>query len=180
MNLNSIIGTVFCLLIFISCKKTGEKFCWQIQDDNGNKVNIVCDKTEKELRQCITDGSCVFPLELRHITPCRYFKIEGDKKCWMVGNDYLQDIVENDARAFSNCFGGGVEPVETSCRDCKVWYHRKKMTFKPANTFLYSVTKREYFCGDTARTLFQGRQIIIKDDADSLIVIQFSNNGTNW
>ena len=43
----------------------------------------------------------------------------------------------------------------------------------------FIITKQK-FCGDTLSTLYQGRQIIRKDDADSLVIIQFSNNGTNW
>lgn len=171
---------LFSLVFLVSCKKTTERFCWQIINHYGHKVDIICDKTEQELFTCINNQECVPNMGVDALRPCSYFKIEGEKKCWMYGTNYIHDVIKNEAWAYSKCFGGNVEPIETDCRNCKNWYHRKKMTFKPTNTFTYSSTRVETFCGDTARTLFQGRQIIIKDDADSLIVIQFSSNGTNW
>ena len=173
---------ILCLIFLISCKKTEseQRSCWQIVDYNGNKVDVICDKTEAELIKCVNDGSCRIYTAITVFTECNYYKIGGEKFCWRFSDNRIsENITENEARMSGKCFHGGLVG-KADCYPCKNRFHRQKKTYKPANTVTYSSVTNEIFCGDTLSKLFQGRQIIRKDDLDSLIVIQFSNNGINW
>jgi hypothetical protein len=169
-------------IFFMSCKKeSNKKYCWQIMDNIGNDLNAICDKTESEMINCVNSGACGYYFGGSPITNCNYYKIEGDKFCWKINNSYFRDITANRAALNARCYYGNATPIKVDCSyACGFWFHREKRTYKPNNTVTYSPVTNEIYCGDTLATLYQGRQIIRKDDADSLIVIQFSNNGINW
>jgi hypothetical protein len=170
---------LMCLFNY-TCKKEAEKkYCWQIIDNVANDMGIVCDKTEAELLACINNRTCGFYTGWT-LTPCFYYKAEGEEFCWLVNGSYMIKSTENKLALLRKCFSFNSTTVKVDCDYCQFWYSRKKSTYKPDGRFAYSpITHREY-CGDTTRTLYQGREIIVKNDADSLIVIQFSNDGTNW
>lgn len=167
-------------MLCCSCKKQASKHCWQILDGLGNEMNVVCDKTEEELTECLTNGTCGNIGSV--VTKCNYYITGGEKFCCLVDGSYQEDITENKLSALKDCFGIGVNPTveRVRCGYCRFWYLREKKLFKPTAAITYSYITRNNFCGDTALTLFQGRQIIRKDDADSLITIQFSSNGSDW
>jgi hypothetical protein len=175
----------FSFLISISsCKKANEnveKYCWQLLDANGGEVGQVCDKTEAELRDCILSNKCG-TFNISNDLSCNYYRADGEKFCWKIGNviSATGKINEFGANLLAKCYGVTQPPVKTTCIDCARWYVREKKLFKPQNTITYSPLRVPLLCGDTLTKLFQGRQIIRKDDADSLIVIQFSNDGQNW
>jgi hypothetical protein len=182
-----ILITILSICFFISivsCKKTKEespaKYCWQLIDPNGNNIGQVCDKTEEELRECIRTSNCGIVNVTGASLDCGYYRADGEKFCWQIGNYTVSDANEYQAKLFSRCYFGGVTPVKSTCIPCQRWYTRDKMTYKPNNTITYTQTRVTNYCGDTLTKIYQGRQIIKKDDADSLIVLQFSNNGTNW
>lgn len=195
MNLQTVIKTSTLKKIFLplfiigaiflsSCKKEngGGRHCWQLIDNAGNNLNIICDRTENELIACINNGNCGSFMGGATFTSCNYFNADGPKSCYLInGQASEQPLTEDQARVYASCFGSRQGSyVKADCLDCAFWYHREKRTYKPTNAFVYSTITRQKFCGDTLATLYPGRQIIRKDDADSLIVIQFSNNGTNW
>ena len=175
---------VCSLLFLISCKRdapAAQKHCWQIIDNVGNAMANICDKTEAELLACVNNGSCGSFTGITPLTSCNYYQTDGPKDCYLINGSVSEEITESQAKTYANCFGNrsGVY-TRATCIPCAFWFHRKKSTYKPNNSFTYSTITRQRFCGDTLQTLFPGRQLIIKDDADSLIVIQFSDNGTNW
>jgi hypothetical protein len=172
--------SLFVFVLFSGCKKESNKrACWMIVDFSGTDVTTICNKTEAELLECANNGTCGYGGT--GITSCNYYKVEGEKYCWKIGTNYINDITENKAKLLATCFFGGATPIKIDCnQSCRLWYHREKKTYKPANTITYSQVRAETFCADTLSKLYQGRQIIKKETADSLIVIQFSNNGTNW
>lgn len=148
-------------------------------DNIGNNLNVICDKTESELVECVNSGAC--GNYGGPATSCNYYKVEGDRYCWKVNNYYYGSMTENEVAFRARCYHGNAGYVRADCSlACTFWFHREKRTYKPNNTITYSQVTKELFCGDTAATIYHGRQIIRKDDADSLIVIQFSNNGINW
>jgi len=163
-----------------SCKKEGEKkYCWQIIDNLGNDMGVVCDKTEAELLACVNNGTCGFYTG-GTLTSCFYYKSEGVEFCWIIDSSYMVKATENKLALLRKCFNFSSAAIKVDCNYCQFWYSRKKSTYKPDGRFAYSpITFRQY-CGDTTRTLYQGREVIIRNDADSLIVIQFSNDGMNW
>lgn len=171
-----------CIAFFTGCKKeTAERHCWQLIDSNGNDLNAVCDKTEAELLDCVKNNTCGSYFNGSSITNCNYYISDGNRFCWKINNSYYRDLTESEASLYARCFFGNASPIKVDCSfACQRWYHREKKTFKPTATITYSFVTLENFCGDTVSTLYQGRQIIRKDDTDSLIVIQFSNNGSNW
>ena len=167
---------------FIACnKKVAEtKFCWQIIDFAGNNLNTVCDKTEAELIECSKNATCGNYNGGSGLTSCNYYKIEGDKFCWLINNKYYVNLTENQAQLYAKCFFNGVNALKVDCGYCKDWYNREKRIYKPTSLITYSSISTKNYCGDTLKTIFQGRQITRKNDADSLIIIQFSNDGINW
>jgi hypothetical protein len=181
--MKTVIRTLFiCFILFTSCKKeSSTKHCWQLVDNAGNNLAIVCNKTESQLIACVNNSSCGSFVNGGSISNCNYYNTDGDRFCWKIGTAYLRDLTEGQAAMYARCYYSNATPVKTDCSfACTRWYHREKRTYKPTSNITYSTITFENFCGDTLTTLYQGRQIVRKDDADSLIVIQFSNNGTNW
>ena len=180
MKIAFIVITFFTLLSSGCKKESNKKYCWQVMDNLGNQLNVVCDKTEAELVDCIKNNTCGV-YNNPNVTNCNYYRIGGEKFCWKISNYYFKDLTEDQAAMYSRCYYANAPATKADCNyACTGWYHRHKKTYKPNNSVTYSQVTLEQFCGDTAATLYQGRQIIIKDDLDSLIVIQFSNNGINW
>jgi hypothetical protein len=181
--------TILSICFFVSivsCKKDKAedipaKHCWQLIDYNGNNLAEICDKTETELIACVTNNTCGSFLGGNTINSCNYYQSDGAKFCYQIGSRTTQEpITESHANLLSKCYFGGAAPVKSTCIPCQYWYTRDKKTYKPNNTITYSYVTKTNYCGDTLTKIYQGRQIIKKDDADSLIVLQFSNNGTNW
>jgi hypothetical protein len=163
-----------------SCKKEGEKkYCWQIIDNVGNDMGVVCDKTEAELLACVNNRTCG-TYATGALTSCFYYKAEGEEFCWLINDSYMIKATENKLAHLRRCFNLSSTAIKVDCNYCQFWYNRKKSTYKPDGRFAYSPITHRQYCGDTTRTLYQGREIIIKNDADSLIVIQFSKEGTTW
>lgn len=174
---------LLCQIFLISaCEKehVSHKFCWQLVDDAGLDVNLICDKTESELIECVNNGSCAISGGITTFNNCSYYKAGGEKFCWRINNVLVPNITQEKAQLFARCRYGGTATLSTACDSCQDWFHREQRTFKPTNAVTYSSITVENFCGDTLATLFTGRQIIRKDDVDSLILIQFSENGINW
>lgn len=164
------------LILLAGCKKSvppllpvpEPKFCWQLIDAFGNHLQEVCDRTESEMRALHSDS-------------CSYFKNVGEKLCWLADSTFLPEMTASEVELYKRCFQPNSSvAVKVDCNYYQKWYHREKRTYKPANTITYSVVRVERFCGDTATKLYQGRQIILRETTDSLIVLQFSNNGSNW
>jgi hypothetical protein len=180
-----IISSIFTFLFLISissCKKANEnveKYCWQLLDASANEVGQVCDKTEAELRDCLLSNKCG-TFNISNDLSCNYYRADGEKFCWKIGTSTSSQINEFGANLLARCYGATQPPVKTACIDCARWYVREKKLYKPQNTITYSSLTVTRLCGDTLTKLYQGRQIIRKNDADSLIVIQFSNDGQNW
>jgi hypothetical protein len=176
---------ILTAVIFLStgCKKNSEedtKYCWQVVDNTGNKLVVICDKTETELKDCIQNNICGI-FNIGTVTDCNYYKAGGDKFCWNINNNYYRDYTETEAAFRARCGLVTTPPIKVDCNFvCERWYNRTKRTYKPANTTTYSMVRIENYCGDTLTTLYPGRQIILKNDMDSLVVFQFSRNGVDW
>jgi len=128
-----------------------------------NPLNSVCDKTEAEM-------------QASYPNPCTYYKI-GDNYCWYIDNSiFIKDRPQDFIDHYQRCFGF-TSAVNVACDYCQTWYTREKYAYKPDNTFSFSQVRVQQYCGDTTHTLFQGREIILRESNDSLITVQFSNNG---
>ena len=155
------IVALLAVFIGVSCKKD-KAYCWQLVDAFGNEMNSVCGKTEKEMQTA-------YP------KPCNYYKIEGTKYCWYTSNrGFIKDKPEAYITKLKQCFNLS-SPVKVACDYCQTWYTRQKNTYKPTNTITYSTVHVQQYCGDTVHTLYKGREILVRETADSLITIQFSN-----
>ncbi len=153
------------LVYFIACKKESKPtHCWQLMDSFGNELGTVCNKSEAEMSAAYPD-------------PCIYYLLEGEKYCWLVnGQTFIENKNEDAINRYKKCFGVGTA-IKVNCDYCQKYYTRLKQTYKPTDHTIYSSVTFKQYCGDTASTLYHGRQIILKDTPDSLILIQFSNNG---
>lgn len=179
-SISFVLLLVFLALFTYSCKKESEKkYCWQIIDNVGNNMGVVCDKTEAELVSCVNNRTCgVFFAGT--ISSCFYYKAGGEEFCWLIDSSYMLRATENKLAHLKRCFNLSSKAEKIDCSYCQFWYNRKKSIYKPDGRFAYSSVTHQQYCGDTARTLYQGREVVIKNDADSLIVIQFSSDGRSW
>ena len=179
MRLANLLFCVLVLFLFSNCEKILEKRCdWQIVDPSGNNQVVIRNKTEAELlacRACGISGSGQVGLTLgQMITSCQYYSLCDPKFCWSIGNGYL----ENTSEKFVNCFFPSA--VKVDCNSCGNWFTRRKTTYIPSNSTFYSGVKSIFYCGDTASRFNSGAQFIIKQTTDSLILLQYSKDGTVW
>lgn len=157
------------LLLNISCKKTADtpsanlKTCWKITDAMFTDKSTECDKTAAEIAVLHPDGY--------------YYRSDEPLLCWYDAStrNYSSGLPASLKSKFLNpAF------VVVSCGYCARWYHREKKKYIPTGGITYSPIRVEQFCGDTVRTLFRGREIPLRQSADSIITTQFSDNGANW
>jgi hypothetical protein len=161
INFILLLGAMF---VIDSCKKeSNNKYCWQITDPNGNLINSVCNKTLSEIQSLYPNS-------------CSYYKIEGEEYCWFVdGRLFIKNVTENYLNHYLQCYSSG-SAVKVACDYCEHWYSRQKNTYKPNNTIFYSPIYFQQYCGDTVHTIFQGREIVLRESPDSVITLQFSKN----
>ncbi|RYD81965.1 MAG: hypothetical protein EOP53_04955 [Sphingobacteriales bacterium] len=175
---------LLCWVFLSSCnhdKSLDAKHCWQLIDNAGNNLNYICDKTEAELIACVNNNTCGVFNAGAGLNNCNYYMADGPKSCYLINGVVTEQITESQAALYAKCFFGSTgNYIKTDCDPCVFWYHREKRFRKPSTQFVYTQITKEKFCGDTLATLYQGRQIIRKDDADSLVIIQFSKDATNW
>jgi hypothetical protein len=179
MRLANLLFCVLVLFLFSNCEKILEKRCdWQIVDPSGNNQVVIRNKTEAELlacRACGISGSGQVGLTLgQMITSCQYYSLCDPKFCWSIGNGYL----ENTSEKFVNCFFPSA--VKVDCNSCGNWFTRIKTTYIPSNSTNYSRVTSKFYCGDTALIFKSGAQFVIKQTTDSLILLQYSKDGTVW
>jgi hypothetical protein len=152
----------------IGCKKndTGvgifSRGCWGLIDAAGNKMGTVCGTTGIEMEA--------------YYNPCSYYRL-GEEACWLLdGRTYVENVPEDYVKLIIKCFGH-TSYTKVACGYCQRWYTRQKNIYKPTNTATYSPIRLQQLCGDTVHTLFQGRQITLRETTDSLITLEFSNTG---
>ena len=155
------------LLLIYSCKKSDPSYCWQLIDASGNRLQQVCGKTEAQMQADYPNA-------------CRYYRTTGTTYCWLVnGSMYFEGLTEEGIQKTVQCFVGGAATVQkVDCGYCQLFYHRIKRKYKPTGVSTFSGIRGEVFCADTVRVLFNGRQQVLKDTPDSLVVRQYSSNGT--
>jgi hypothetical protein len=149
----------FILVLLFACKKNKEH-CWQVYDSLGNEMGIVCGKTESEIQNLYGPF---------------YDRINATKYCWKIqyangSVSYPENITEKMADVF---FQGASIREKIVCGYCQKWTSREKGLKKSTGNFAYSSVRAEVYCGDTCKTLFAGRIVILRDTPDSLITVEF-------
>lgn len=147
------------VLFLVACTKNKEH-CWQVYDNLGNQMSIVCGKTEAEIKEQYG----IF-----------YDRADAKKYCWMIqfggsSTTYVENITEKMLGVF---FPGGIIREKVPCGYCQRWSSREKDLYKPTGSFMFKPIKVEQYCGDTCATIFVGRVVVIRDTPDSLITVEF-------
>ena len=160
------LALLFATLLFLACNKEKvDTHCWQLLDNYGAEMGTVCGKTEEQMKTLYPNA-------------CSWYKAEEETFCWLIdGRTFVENKSQSGIDRLMQCYGG-TTATKVDCSYCKTFYWRVKNTYKPDNSFTYSPVRVEKYCGDTARTLYNGRQVILRDTPDSLIVVQFSSNGS--
>ena len=160
-------AAIFIFAVFILCccrKDSNKKHCWRLLDALGNAYGDVCDKSEKDMEAAYS--------------PCNYYKLGEEEFCWWIDNAiFIKNMPQDFIDHFMQCNPGRTNAVKVACNYCQNWYTRQKNIYKPTGSFTYGMVRTERFCGDTVQVLFQGKEIILRETADSLIKLQFSSNG---
>jgi hypothetical protein len=161
------------LLVFltgIGCRKKDHqpeepKYCWGVLDGSGVPIGKICNRTETEMKDSLPNA-------------CYYYKLGDEEFCWLVDSSmYIENVPKNYIKQVLKCYNK-TSYKKVTCGYCQSWYTRQKNTYKPANTVTYSPVRVQRLCGDTVKTLYQGRQITLRETSDSLIVLQFSKNAS--
>ena len=159
---------ILCILTtgLLACSKENKKYCWAIVDALGNQYGQECDKSEKEMAE-------------KYSNSCSYYKEEDQKFCWMMNGNFIKNASEAQMEHARRCFA---QPVATKvdCSYCEKLYSREKRTYKPNSTTSYTSVTFKTYCGTDLTAIPANKQITRKDDADSLIIIQFSVDGATW
>jgi hypothetical protein len=153
-------------LIGIGCRKKDHHseppptYCWALIDQSGYPIGKICDRTEKQMADSVPN-------------PCNYCKLGGEEFCWLIdGTTYIERSPEEYVKLVVKCFGK-TSYKKVDCGYCQSWYTRQMDIYKPSNTATYSKVKTERLCGDTLKTLYNGRKITLRETSDSLIVLEF-------
>jgi hypothetical protein len=159
---------ILIVISFLSCKKDSEKkHCWAIVDNLGSQFSQICNKTEAQI-------------SLEYPNSCSYYKVEEQTYCWTLPNGgFVKNASESQMAFYTRCFGQAAA-TKVDCSFCEKWFSREKRTYKPTSSTTYTVISFKNYCGSDLTSIPPNRQIIRKDDADSLIIVQFSSDGTNW
>lgn len=174
---------IACLLILLmnACSKEKiQRYDWQLIDNTGNNLQVIYDKTEEELIACLTNGSCgqmmggVF-------NNCNYYNLSDPKYCWNINGTILGPMPQKLADCFGQLPDSARLPGICASNPCQRWYTRYKRTHKPTGSFAYSVITTRNYCNTDTLALFNSSNlIIIKDDADSLVLWQRTKTGTDF
>ena len=173
---------IFILLIIVSfsCNKnTDSKACWYIVDYNGQLLESVCNKTEPEVRSYIKN------LPGRQSIPdsnldCLYYKVETDKYCWQINNKCYKNFTTAQANLYAHCYFG-VSATKVTCDSCCTnWYNRYMYRKNLGGVINYSSVFSKRYCGIALDTIHQSKRDTILLNQDSLIVLQYSENGSTW
>lgn len=155
---------IFC--IGTGCEKNDHSdpaYCWELIDQSGNLMGKICNRTEKQMSDTLRN-------------PCNYYKLGGEEACWLIDDKtYIENMPEEYVKLVIKCFGK-TSYKKVECGYCQTWYTRQKDIYKPANTATYGKVKGERLCGDTVKTLYNGRKITLRETTDSLIVLEFGNS----
>ena len=158
---------IIVFIFFAACtKESNKKYCWRLYDMSRNALDDeVCGKTRAQM-EAIYGDAC--------------FEHADEKAtCWKIERT---DEVVSATEAFIDFFyvRRGLAVSKHECVPCENWKLREKIVYKPDSTFFFSEVTAKRFCGDTLNTLFQGRNIIIRESADSVVFLQFSKDGYVW
>ena len=145
------------VLMLFACKKNKEH-CWQVYDRSGNAMGVECDKTESEIQAKYGQY---------------YERADAPKYCWIYtsGNgtiNYSENITEKYVALFMN---NTMEKV--ACGYCQQWNTRQKIMLKPSGVYFLGGSQVQQYCGDTCSTLYAGKLVVIRENADSVIYRQF-------
>ena len=89
-------------------------------------------------------------------------------------------MTEEEAKLHARCSFNNGTLTKIDCASCELWYNREKRIYKPTGFITYTMVSGQHYCDDNLATIYQGRPIVSKDDVDSLITIQFSNDSVHW
>jgi hypothetical protein len=168
--MKSILILFLSIFLTSSCERTNPidpettKYCWNITSPLLVVMGTVCDKTAAEMATAYPDGW--------------YYKTDEVLKCYfeLNSNVFLKNFPPSLLnKAYPNRTFG-----EASCSYCARWFYREKRKYLPNSSITYSDITVKQFCGDTLATLYRGREVPLRQSTDSIITLQFSDNGTNW
>ena len=172
--MKNLLFLLFILLSLVGCKKeSNRKHCWTLFDFQGNITGNVYDISENQLWDKY-GGDILFD-------SCSYERCDDKMYCFLVDDLGLTEMSRSRAELKNRCLriGGYHEYVEVPCDykiRCERCWVREKAIYKPTGEEFYTHYNPEKFCDDTLATIFNGRELIRKDDADSLVIIQFLRN----
>jgi len=128
-----------------------------VYDRSANAMGVECDKTESEIQEKYGQY---------------YDRADAPKYCWIYtsGNgttSYSENITEKYVALFFNSNNGSMEKVV--CGYCQKWNTRQKIMLKPSGLYSYGSERVEQYCGDICSTLYEGKLVVVRETADSVI-----------
>lgn len=128
-----------------------------------NDKGIQCDKTAAEIAALHPDGY--------------YYRSDEPLVFWYESStgNYRADLPASLKNKYLS-----PSYTQVPCGFCAFWYFREKRKFVPTGSFTYSPITYQRLCADSVRTLFRGKEVLLRQSTDSVITRQFSDDGINW
>ena len=157
---------IFIICTILSCSKD-KKACWQGFSPSGTDVRglLVCDKT-------LAEAEAQFPQYW-------FYNSKEKKYCWRVVDAngttfYLRQVPISMTEKMKPF--GGLNFYALDCNSFCIWTYHDKTRSKATGLYGPTRGRSEVYFGDTCRTLYVGRTIVLHETADSIYTREFKEN----
>ncbi len=168
--MKKIITSAVLVLLLGSCSK--EKGCFQVAYNAYIQEEKICDIKKSELENNASANNGFV------------FRASEARFCWKItfsnGQDgYRKNLPESVVKHFFS--GNGVSYSRVSCSTFCSWKVLIRQRSKITGLYNPTLTRQEFFLGaaaDTCSTLFKGREVVLRETADSLITVIYQEENS--
>jgi len=147
---------IAAIILLNNCSKE-KTDCWDVYTSNGSLTKTVCGQTEEEIQA---------------VYGKYYDRASSPKYCWKADYPGYFYFVQNLSEKMAAMFYQDAQNIQkVSCGYCQKWECHNKNYYKPTGEYTNTLGYLQYPCGDTCSTLYPGRQIVIRETADSIIYV---------
>jgi hypothetical protein len=149
-----------------ACNKESQKqYCWKAYDLNGNIVadSTLCGKTKAEVEA--------------EFLQFKFFRQYEETFCWQDKNEQGSDTyIRHFSPSLMEWFypSGAYSYSKADCNSFCIWKWLQITQSKTTGLFNQTRIFIETYAADSCAKLFEGRRIIIREKADSIIYREFA------
>ena len=166
-----LIAVLFFTVLAVSCKKinpslgiiTDPKGCWQLFDQSGNDLALVCNKTEAEMTADYGGRSY-------------FYRTDAPLFCWKLQRaGQNPTYITNKPEAWINALFANYTRENISCSSFCNWQIFYRSKSKITGNYTPTIAKNQtiFNTNDTCGKLFVGRTVTVSETTDSLHTAEF-------